>query len=281
MSSAGGSSSGCATSSPAGDTVRAMTSARVLALLGTAFVVGCGGVPREKGRWPPEDFRLEIEQSVVRGTDVRVQKHVRITADGLVVVREAAVDLDGPPEAGPLPVFRRVCAYQMAWQSIRYLSRELDQAPVLELRQAPFPAVKDGTEVQRIALDLTYMGNRVDVVMQGAVMGLMNRVLRVVNQYLPAAAAFAASDGLESRRQDVPAFTTEARVALQRHRAWLEDFPEDPSVLRDTFSLACWVHEWSTAEDCARRLAEVDAARGPVYRRILYDLRRRAEGFGG
>lgn len=256
---------------------QAIRAGAVVALLLSA---ACSSAPETKSKWPPDDFELDVQYSVVTGDRQQIRKSAKIFADGLVVYREADTSLRTTHGDLELPVFQRICAYRMHWRSIRDLSRMLHREGVQELDKLGHPP-PSGEEAHVIRFRLTYHVNHVNALAQDEVVGLMNRVLRLVNSFLPA-------DGLtlprmagkpdEHHLQDVPPIEDSIPGALAFHKKWLSDEPKNTVVLRDTFSLACSAEEWDLAEECITRLSASRPADVEWLRQILRGARGSAGG---
>jgi hypothetical protein len=248
----------------------------ITALILLAMVASCKGVSETGGKWPPKDFVLGLQYTVVKGEVRQVRKSAKIFADGLVVYREADTTLRSRDGKLELPVYSRMCAYGMKWWSIRDLTRLLHDAPVLELAD-PAAAPPIGEETHLIRFHVTYMANHVDVVAQNQAVGLLNRVLRIVNTFLPPGHGITmpnmAGEEMEHHLQDVPVVTDSVAGALKFHEGWLSEHATNSALLLDTFSLACAAKNWPLAENCVTVLATSRPADVAALREILADCK--------
>lgn len=219
---------------------------------------GCLGGARAEGRWPPADFHLWLEQQERIGGVLRPVRQAEVYADGLVVLREAAAWLDTEAGGGlSLPVFRSLCVYRMHPRSVRSLSRELHQLPVLRLEQPPVPLAGQRID-ETLRMRLVYLDNHLDLLCQNRSYGLFNSCLRLCNSFLPPGHGFRMQDmagiPLESRVQDVPLPKEDLAGSLAEHQRLLEQRPEDLELRRVVFALACAQGEFAVAERCLTRL---------------------------
>ena len=83
--------------------------------------------------WPPVDFELRVEEvKVVEGT-ARTVREVRVFGDGLVVYGTSGRAVVDAETGTALPVFDRLCAYQLVPTSIRAFGRRLDALGVTRI----------------------------------------------------------------------------------------------------------------------------------------------------
>lgn len=119
-----------------------------------AVLAGCAAEELAPTIWPPADFRIEYEELAEReGRVVPVRRFavdasglaVYATATGVVVEPEPATE----PPANPrpplvLPVYGRVCAYQLVPECTRALARKLQRLGIGTLDTGPADR-RDGT----------------------------------------------------------------------------------------------------------------------------------------
>jgi hypothetical protein len=239
-------------------------------------LASCQGVAKNRGNWPPDDFALDLEYTVVERGVRQVRKSARIFADGLVVYREADTTLRSKDGEMELPIYTRMCAYRMTFWSIRDLSRLLHGAPVQELKDpVAVPPIDKRTHLLRF--HLVYMANDIDVVAQNQVVGLMNRAVRIVNTFLPPDGSITmpnmAGDDDPHHLQDVPKVTDSLAGALSFHETWLSARATDPGLLRDTFGLACTAKNWELAQTCVTAMSTARPADAVMMIQILADSR--------
>ena len=246
-----------------------------LVSVSSVLLAGCNGVRAPRSLWPPDDFRLEVKYAVWEEGKEQVRQSALILADGLVVYREADLSLRSLDATIQLPIYRRLCVYRLAPESIRSLSRELDSVPVLEVQRIVNPPTE--ADYHSIEFRLTYKGNEVDLVLKDVVPSLANRVLGVVNGYLPAEHGITmpriAPYPVENRVQDVPDIGDSVEGALDYHRRWLAESPADVEILGDTFALACVAQDWEFANACLEELVEKRPEDGEALRQVLRDAR--------
>ena len=262
---------------------------------------GCFAARDRHSAWPPEDFYLEIEADGSKTADgIFTRQKVQIWRDGLVVYQEAdrPALISSVENAPGLPVFKSLCAYRLAEPSVRMLSRLLYQSSIQDIPVTvgdmgggtgpwlrmlyesrsrppdgsadsdPDPAPPAG-EPQEITVHLR-------------IFGPMNRVLRIVNSFLPKGHGFTMPGmvGMEEplHAVEVPPVTTSVEGSLRYHVELLKmarfsgpAVTKDPrlqlrrnQLQRDTFALACLHGDIAVAEECFGELSEVlKAATGP------------------
>lgn len=105
-----------------------------LAVALAVATAGCASEALAPTLWPPADFRVEYEEFAAREGRVVPVRRFTIDAAGLAVYATATgVVVD--PQPGPdgassslaLPVYRRVCAYQLVPECTRALARKLNR----------------------------------------------------------------------------------------------------------------------------------------------------------
>ena len=250
---------------------------RLLCLLCLPAVFQGCFTPREREtQWPPEDFYLEVEAGVNSPDGVFSRQKLQVWRDGLVVYREAA-----PPNltsnvtnAPGLPVYKWLCSYRLRKPSVRMLSRLLNQASIKDI--PPLVGnVAGGGQGQWLRMLYRSGEERRDVMVRSRIFGPMNRVLHIVNSFLPADHGFIMPEmvGMPEPRHvvELPLVKESVEGSLGYHRELLKmpRFSEaavakDPGLRelrvqlqRDTFALACVQHDIAVAAECFRELAEV------------------------
>ncbi|MBM3975093.1 MAG: hypothetical protein FJ301_13440 [Planctomycetes bacterium] len=122
-------------------------SCAALALVAT--LVGCATEELAPTTWPPADFRIEYEELAARDGRVVPVRRFAVDASGLAVYATATgvvVDAAGapgaeqpanPPPPLVLPVYDRVCAYQLVPECVRALARKLHRLGIGTLDAGP------------------------------------------------------------------------------------------------------------------------------------------------
>jgi hypothetical protein len=220
--------------------------------------------------YPPGDFHLTLEYRVERDSGVQVKRRVSIDSEGLVIVREADASFRSADGSQVLPIFRRICVYELHARSTRSLSRWLSQENVKELSLAS-DVKPQGVEIPVVEFGLVYSQNAVNAVARGPVRGPLRRVLRAINAFLPAPAALPNGDDLatraESRVQDVPELQDSIADALSYHLQRQSDETGGLQWQRDCFALACAAGNWAAATETLAAMS-LDASERVVYEQI-------------
>lgn len=240
--------------------VRPRWSLSLLALL-LGSVGACVGtaapVPSE---WPPDDFRLQVEELREGPTGAVASRRFTVDHTGLCIYGRSSDPLVDPVTRTAVPVFKTICAYRLRDECTRLLARKLHRRGVLDLD----PEQGDRRETQGVSLRLAYraFGNEKVVIASGQIHGSLVRVLHVVNAYVPPAEVFTlpgmVGDPEPRTLTGVPPLADGILGALTFHESLLESRPGDPDLLLDAFALACVAPDRAAAE---RLLARWSAAR--------------------
>ncbi len=242
-----------------------------MVLPGLLLFAGCFGPTEAESLYPPEDFYLTLEYRLESDSGGQVKRRVSIDSKGLVIVREADASFRSDDGSQVLPIFRRICVYELHARSIRSLSRWLSQEHVKELNLAS-EVKPQGVEVSVVEFGLVYAQNVVKGVARGTMRGPLRRVVRAVNAFLPAQAAFPNGDELaaraESRVQDVPLLQDSVTDALSYHLQHLSEGSADSQWQRDSFALACAARNWVVATETLANMSQLDASERVAYEQI-------------
>lgn len=251
--------------------MQALTRRWWIVLICLVWLAGCVASPESRSKYPPVDFRLGLEWAA----GPQVKRRASIDAQGLVIVREADKSLRSEDGSLALPVFHRICVYQLHARSIRSLSRWLDQENVKDLKLPADPNPPDG-DVKVVKFELVYSRNVVNLVARGTAFGQLRRVLRAINAFLPEQAGFPNGDldteRAASRVQDVPPFLEddeEEAPSYSYHRERLEGGFAEESWQRDTFALACATDDWVFAQNTLTAMSNLTGAERVAYQEIL------------
>lgn len=257
--------------------------------LATAVVVaasGCATQPLPDSMWPPENFEVRVEQVRLENGSPRIVRRFRALADGLVSVATSSSSLVDPVTQTQLPVFERMCSYQLVPTSIRALARRIERCGIADMdtRQGERGIAAD----TYLVLVWQAMDRIRSVTAVGRVHGAMADILSIVMAHMPDGEGFDLP-GLMDRPvvpvlRGVPAPCDGAEGALRAHVALLERRPHDRILMEDAFALACrldrqaearaLLQQWMEATADERRLQEMFPADTPrlspeVLRRLL------------
>ncbi len=212
--------------------------------------------------WPPYDFELVLQSYQLSGDVLQERQRVLVRADGLLVYREANSGVGGQEQQAPwLPVFDVVSAYRLRDESLRQLTRLLDDAGLFQFDGATAPPA-DWTELIRISWRAH--AREGTLVLTGNDTTRASRILHVINAYLPDGYALATGqlvgEAEVAHLIGVPAPRYSRREALHFH--WLR-WCEEPQELRwmlDLFALAMAAGDRELAEEMILRVREHPAA---------------------
>jgi hypothetical protein len=243
---------------------------RLLALVACATSFGaCRTTEATRAsHWPPPDFWLDVRSYVRAGDHEEERQRFTVWPDGTALYREAATGVGGP-RAGTrwFPVFDKAAAYRLAPQSLRRLARWVDEAGTFERSQL---GETRGDAAQSLALAVRARGDVRVLLAEGTLQGPMQRLVHVVNAFLPAAASFTLPEVLGEPEPQQLLYVPEPEIslpgALALHRQLLLQRPDDPDLLLDTFALALASGEHAEARDLLERLRRrvAQGAGGPI-----------------
>ncbi len=239
----------------------------LLLALGTAPMSCLYTPPPPKTNWPPDDYYLEVSYQ----RDLKERRQVRIWANGFVVYREASTWLGGPEmNTTWIPVFDTVSSYELRWQSIRALSRELERSGLRSI-----PPVGDPGDItaEQVVVHWRAFGDSGTIWARGQVRGAVARVLHVINSYMPEGRRFdlRAMVGESEPRHvvEVPAPVRSVVGSLEFHdENLLSQLPDAYRLLVDTFALALTAGKINDAEWFLARIEAIDF-REQIYMRAI------------
>jgi hypothetical protein len=214
--------------------------------------------------WPPEDFRCTVEETELRDGRLCVVRRVRFEAGGLVTYATSSRALVDDPSNVALPVFDRMCAYQLVPACIRAFARELHGLGV---------AMIDTTQGERgvlsdTAVFLTWraFGQERVLVASGRVNGPMAQILDVVSAHLPPGERLHCAESpprpVVSVLRGVPEPLADAKASLEALEGLLVRTGEDRAWLLDAIALASDVGDRARAEALLERWLESERRRG-------------------
>ena len=219
-------------------------------------------------RWPPADFWLDVRSYVRTGDHEEERQRFTVWPDGTVLYREAATGVGGP-RAGTkwFPVFDKVAAYHLAPQSLRRLSRWIDEAGAFERSE---PAETRGNSPHSLTLAVRARGDLRVHLAEGTAQGPMQRLVHVVNAFLPPPVTFTLPEMLGEPEPSQLLYVPDPEIslagALALHRELLQQRPDDPDLLLDTFALALASGEQTEARALVERIRArgTRAGEGPI-----------------
>jgi hypothetical protein len=220
-----------------------------------ALAAGCASEELAPSIWPPDDFACEVEEVVLRDGVSQVVRRVRFDHQGLVVYGTATASRVDATTKMALPVFDRLCAYELVPVCMRSFARSLQRLGVASIDTVQGERGVGGDA--GLVLRWRAFRNVRTIVARGRVHGPMAEILAVVQAHLPAGERFGLP-GLAERvvvpvLKSVPEPLADAPAALAAHQRFLQRRPDDRALLLDAFALACANGARAEAEDLLQR----------------------------
>jgi hypothetical protein len=283
---------------PSHSTMTTFRASRALCLLLCLppWLSGCFAARDRQSKWPSPDFYVEVEAGFQSRQGTFSTQKLQIWRDGLVVYRETVPPLPeslAPREAGAaqearfakaveltlnskvkdapgLPVYKSLCAYRLAPPSVRMLSRMLIQSSIKDIPEVVGNTA--GGEGEWLKMRYQSRGSTKEIAVHVQIFGPMNRVLHVVNSFLPEGHGFKMPEMVgvvePPHVAEVPAVKDSLEGSLGYHRKLLlmERFSEEAvakderrrgrriQLQCDTFALACAQRDIAVAEKYFREL---------------------------
>ena len=221
-----------------------------------ALLLGaCNSAPEHDTIWPPKDFDVAVEESREAGAQGFAVRRCRVRADGVVFFGTASIVIGDPVSKTTLPVFDRLCVYQLVPLCTRALARRIHRAGVLELESVE--GERNTDDATQVTLRWQAFDQRTVVTARGRVHGAMAEILAIVGAHLPDGERFElpgiAERAIGSVLRSVPAPVADANAALDALVGVLAAGPSDRTVLLDAFALACHVGRRDVAEQLLAR----------------------------
>ncbi|MBL8755295.1 MAG: hypothetical protein JNK15_18490, partial [Planctomycetes bacterium] len=224
------------------------------ALLGV-LGAGCASEDLPPSVWPPDDFACEVEEVALRDGVSQVVRRVRFDHRGLVVYGTATASRVDPVSKVALPVFDRLCAYELVPVCLRAFARNLQRLGVTSIDTVQGERGVSGDT--GLVLRWQAFRNVRTIVARGRVHGQMAEILAVVQAHMPNGERLGLP-GLDERvvvpvLKAVPEPLADASAALAAHLRFLQQRPDDRSLLLDAFTLACATGARADAEVLLQR----------------------------
>ena len=230
-------------------------------LLLSGLLCACATAPEQDTIWPPQDFEVTIEESREAGEAGCAVRRFRVRADGVACFGTASTRLGEPGSKTALPVFDRLCVYQLVPTCTRALARRVHRAGVLELESVQ--GERNAPESTTVTLRWQAFDKRAVVTARGRVHGAMAEILAILGAHLPEKEQFELP-GITERAiapmlRGVPAPVADPNGALEALVALLGETPSDRVLLLDAFALACHVGRRDLAEQLLAWWSELTA----------------------
>ena len=209
----------------------------------------CSSAPEQDTIWPPKDFEVTVEESREAGEGCAMRRF-RVRADGIACFGTAATVLGEPASKTVLPVFDRLCVYQLVPTCTRALARRVHRAGVLELESVQ--GERNTRDATCVTLRWQAFDQRRVLTARGRVHGAMAEILAILGAHLPEHERFElpgiSERAIEPVLRGVPAPVADANGALEALLGLLGETPSDRILLLDAFALACHVGRREAAE---------------------------------
>ena len=259
--------------------------ASVLALMLLGLAASCVSEEPPPSIWPPEGFSFVAEEVVQDGDRVETRRKFRLQEDGLVVYGTSSRPLAatvGKAEGlvVSLPVYDRLCVYQLVPSAVRGFARRLHKLGFLMLDDAIGNAGSGRSAGPESIVVLTWSSvhGQKRVALRGSSRGAPAELLRAVASLLPEGEQFPGIEAGDrapvSVLRGVPPPRADALGALAAHELLLEGREEDSDLLLDTFALACRAASRKVAEGLLERWLQVGARDRSVPRNGFEDRAR-------
>ncbi len=223
------------------------------------FATACLTDRTKPSIWPPEDFLVRVSGTKLDARGQPVVQRFQVDRAGIAFYREADATVAEAPLV--MPVFDRVVTYELRPESVRQFSRLLQSAKLLENDSAQM--FNTGEGVEHVVVNWRAFGRAGQVSSRENSSGVLDRVVHIVNSYLPKGCAFAfpeLSGEVEPPHVTrVPDPLEWAPGSIICHRKFTQLYPDDRNLWLDLFALAIVEGD----AELAREVYEEVAERGP------------------
>ncbi len=214
-----------------------------LVVCGLSLLTAC--VSQSRGwttKWPPKDFYLAVSYRAHVDGELRETRRFEVWQDGLCALREADRGIGGKAVSTRwFPVFDRAAAWRMHDDSIRQLSRLIDQAYFFSL-----PSVKTDGQTglgDQVSIRCRSRGEYRTVWLHKEAYSSIARVVHIVNAFLPDGHQFRLP-AMVGEREDphlsrIPQPFLSSEGAIVFHEDQIDRLPDEHKLelLVDLFSL--------------------------------------------
>lgn len=229
-----------------------MLSKWVLIVISAVLLAGCVGNGLPPSVWPPNNFRLVVEEVQREGASAHVIRRLQVVADGTVIYGTSSTPLVDAATGASLPVFDRLSVYRLEPKCVRALARRIDRLGISDF-VVPASAVGQGVG-QGVGPGLTLQwqafGSQRVVPSSGRLRGQMAEIMAVVASHLPPGEAFATemSRPIVPVLRGVPEPTSGVVDALLAFNERIAEDPDDGDLVLAAYALACSAGERRHAE---------------------------------
>ena len=242
-----------------------MLSKWVLIAISGVSLAGCVGNGLPPSVWPPNNFRLVVEEVQREGASAHVIRRMQVVADGTVIYGTSSKPLVDAETGASWPVFDRLSVYRLEPKCVRALARRIDRLGISDF-VVPASAVGQGVG-QDVGPGLTLQwqafGSQRIVPSSGRLRGPMAEVMAVVASYLPPGEAFATemSRPIVPVLRQVPKPKVGAVEALRAFKERIREDPDDSELVLAAYALACSASEWRQAEALLERWQQLERSK--------------------
>jgi hypothetical protein len=215
--------------------------------------VSCVGNGLPPSIWPPENFRLVVEELNIEGGFAHVVRRFQVDATGLVIYGTSSRPLVGSKPPQTWPVFDRLAIYRLESKCVRGLARRLARLGIDEITASASPGADGiGQHIQWQA----FGSHPTELQSSGRLRGPIAEVMAEVAAHLPPGEAFEVqlNRPIEPVLHGVPAPAESAEGALAAYTELLRSNPDDEDLLLAAYALACavgdraqavrWLEQW-------------------------------------
>lgn len=209
--------------------------------------------------WPPQDFRLTVEELRFDGSRAHVTRRFVVDHDGVARYSTSSRPLVESTSGTSLPVFDRLAIYELVPTCVRALARRIERLGVEEIETQPGEG--DVAAEGGVVLVWQAFGSRRVLPVRGRVRGPLAEIMAVIAAHLPPGENF----GIALNRPIVPVLRgvpeprADADGALAALEALSRQHPADAELVLDAFALACSLGRRAAAEQLLAEWTEITA----------------------
>ena len=238
-----------------------MLSKLVLIAISAVLLAGCVGNGLPPSVWPPNNFRLVVEEVQREGASVHVIRRIQVVADGTVIYGTSSAPLVDVETGVSWPVFDRLSVYRLEPDCVRVLARRIARLGISDF-VVPASAVGQGVG-PGLTLQWQAFGSQRIVPSSGRLRGPMAEIMAVVASYLPPGEAFATemSRPIVPVLRGVPKPKVGVAEALLAFNERIREDPDDSELVLAAYALACSAGEWQHAEILLERWQQLERSK--------------------
>tara|TARA_R110002072_G_scaffold291959_1_gene460334 strand:+ start:30786 stop:31607 length:822 start_codon:yes stop_codon:yes gene_type:complete len=246
----------------------------LLIAISAGLLTGCIGNGLLPSVWPPDNFRLVVEEVQRDGGSAHVIRRLQVIADGTVIYGTSSKPLVDAATGVSWPVFDRLSIYRLEPKCVRALARRIDRLGISDVI-VPASAVAQGvgagpgTVGPGLTVQWQAFGSQRVLPSSGRLRGAMAEIMAVIASHLPPGESFATemSRPIVPVLRGVPEPKVGAAEALLAFNERMAEDPEDGGLVLAAYALACSAGERRHAETLLQRwlLLERSKPRSPGF----------------